>query len=135
MKTIVLLAAIVVTSKTGGTVHTVYVQPGESVRSGQPLATLDTDHLVADLREAEAKVKRARREEADAERQLAENPNARSRYERAVAAREAAWMEAAAIRRKFFDSIIRAPEAGVVEQLKIREGETIAEGAVTFTLR
>jgi multidrug resistance efflux pump len=134
MKTMLLLAVLVAT-RTGGTVEKVYVQPGETVRSGQPLATLETDHLLAALRVAEAKVKRARSIEAAAKAEYEINPNAKERYERAVAAREAAWMEAAGIRRIFFDSIIRAPQAGVIEKLEIEPGDQISEGTVTFVIK
>ena len=138
MKTIVLFTTVIaaavapqrveVAAKTGGTVAEVYVKKGEVVRRGQPLATLETNHLVAEVRRAEAEVKRLRTVERDLE------AAGGAKYEAAVAAREAAWMKAADIRREFFDSIIRSPFNGVVEARRINVGDKVGEGTVTFVV-
>ncbi|HEU4520843.1 MAG TPA: biotin/lipoyl-binding protein [Thermoanaerobaculia bacterium] len=123
-----------VPAKTGGRVLQVFVEEGEPVRAGQPLATLETDHLLPVLREAEAVVVRMRDIEADAEREYQRNPKARAKYEAAIAAREAAWMEAARLRRRFFDAIIRAPHKGVVRKQKVMPADIVGAGDVAFVI-
>lgn len=131
---IALGSEIQVPAKTSGVVAQVLVEEGETVRRGQPLATLETDYLLDVLREAEATVERMRAIEGDAELEMQRNPKARQKYEIAVAAREEAWFAAAKIRRRFFDSIIRAPQKGIVQIRKVEAGSEMREGEIAFVI-
>ncbi len=118
-------------SAVSGVVETVNVRPGQSVRAGEVLASLNQTLFKAALLEARADIDRLTQEEADASRELArvnelyartvaattELDAARLRHARALSLLVAAQARVERARRQLDETEVRAPfEARVLER-------------------
>jgi membrane fusion protein, multidrug efflux system len=120
--------------KVGGVVHRVAADPGDRVRAGQVLATLD-------LREVDAQVARARAAAAKARRDLERLERlARDSVATAVQAQDArtaldvAEADLAAAEFNRSRAVIAAPAAGTVLRRTAEPGELVAPGAPVLSL-
>jgi len=78
-----------VASRTPGRLHEVLVNEGDFVTAGQAIASMDTETLKAQLRQAEAQLQQARSAIATAQSQLAQRESDRAAAQAMVAQREA----------------------------------------------
>ncbi|MDX1582958.1 MAG: efflux RND transporter periplasmic adaptor subunit [Thermoanaerobaculia bacterium] len=137
-----------VAPKVPGIVARVYVDEGDFVRRGEPLAALDTNYLTLDLERAEAELSRARSMEAEALRDLERKKELRSTdsipqslydrtlatSEQATAAREGAEAAVLLAKRRLADAVIRSPLTGVVAERHADVGEHLGDGGVAFVV-
>ena len=111
------------TAKAPGTVARVLVEPGDRVAEGQLLGTLNDDSERAQLKRLEEEFKlqlvRTLRDPAD---QAARQSLLTLRVERDLA------------RSRLLDLSLRAPRAGSVEDIRVREGQPVAPGDHLLTL-
>ncbi len=128
-----------------GRVERLLVDEGDRVERGDTIAVLDSDDLVAALRQRRAALLEARANQADAQRQearfarlLAENAIAQAEYdaeatrlevsEAQVAVAEASLANA---RARLQYAVITAPIPGVIIERRIEVGEMVAPGGFT----
>ncbi len=128
-----------------GRVERLYVDEGDRVERGDTIAVLDSDDLVAALRQRRAALLEARANLADAQRQearfarlLAENAIAQAEYDAEstrleVAEAQVAVAEAslANARARLQYAVITAPIPGVIIERRIEVGEMVAPGGFT----
>jgi biotin carboxyl carrier protein len=111
------------TATSAGTVASVAVEPGQQVEAGALLATLDADNERAQLdrldQEFNLQLSRSLRDPAD---QAARQSLVSLRVERDLA------------RARLADLSLRAPSAGVVEDVSVRPGQAVAPGDQLVTL-
>ncbi len=129
-----------VSAPVSGVVEQVQVMPGQVVRSGDILLTLDATPFKADLAEARAEQERATADEADARRDLeraeelyrrtvsptTELDAARLRHARAQAALAAAQARLERRRWQLAQAEVRAPYTAVVLERRAEPGMTVA---------
>lgn len=117
-----------------GTVERVFVEVGDRVKKGQPLAALRKDSFEDALAIANAKAKQAE----DAQRRLAPMHANRTLPEvkmvEVETGLEAARGAVSLARNNLADTVLRAPEAGVVAARRIESGATALPGVPAFTL-
>jgi RND family efflux transporter MFP subunit len=128
-----------------GRVERLLVDEGDRVERGDTIAILDSDDLVAALRQRRAALLEARANQADAQRQearfarlLAENAIAQAEYDAEstrleVAEAQVAVAEAslANARARLQYAVITAPIPGVIIERRIEVGEMVAPGGFT----
>ena len=128
-----------------GRVERLLVDEGDRVERGDTIAVLDSDDLVAALRQRRAALLEARANQADAQRQearfarlLAENAIAQAEYDAEstrleVAEAQVAVAEAslANARARLQYAVITAPIPGVIIERRIEVGEMVAPGGFT----
>lgn len=128
-----------------GRVERLLVDEGDRVERGDTIAVLDSDDLVAALRQRRAALLEARANQADAQRQearfarlLAENAIAQAEYDAEstrleVADAQVAVAEAslANARARLQYAVITAPIPGVIIERRIEVGEMVAPGGFT----
>ncbi len=126
--------AVDVTAKISDTISNISFESGDLVRAGDVLVELTDDETAADLEEARATRREARRE-VDRVRDLADRGvSAQSRLDEAVAALERAEARVAAIEARLADRIIRAPFDGVVGLRAVSPGQLVGPGDVIARL-
>lgn len=114
---------VAVTSPRGGRVSAVHVQPGDSVHAGDPLLEIeavDERALAARLEEERFSATARFLVEPSDERARGEVASLRAREREAQSQREA--------------KLIRAPRAGVVRDVRVREGQAIEVGSEVATV-
>ncbi|MEJ5211658.1 MAG: efflux RND transporter periplasmic adaptor subunit [Burkholderiales bacterium] len=123
-----------------GIVQTVAVQPGDRVKKGQALVSLDASAFSAQVAEAQAGVAQADEEEKDAKRNLdrvqelynrtviaaTELEAAQLRHVRAKSQLDAARARLAAAQKQLRDATVRAPFDGVVLERQVQPGQVVA---------
>ncbi len=128
-----------------GRVERLLVDEGDRVRRGDTIAVLDSDDLVAALRqrraallEAQANLADARRQEARFARLLAERAIAQAEYDAEATRLEVAEAQVAVAeaglanaRARLQYAVITAPIPGVVIERRIEVGEMVAPGGFT----
>jgi RND family efflux transporter MFP subunit len=118
---------VIVSCQITGIIETIHVDRGSVVTKGQPLATLHTGELDADVRQtkenmdlAKVQLDRAKALSADSVMSKADLDTSRAQYAVAVAN----WEKAKAIREY---AVIRAPFAGVVTEKHARIGQKVVD--------
>ncbi|MEO1767052.1 efflux RND transporter periplasmic adaptor subunit [Thiobacter aerophilum] len=123
-----------------GIVQTVAVKPGDRVKKGQVLVSLDATAFSAQVAEGQASVAQAQEEEKDAKRNLdrvqelynrtviaaTELEAAQLRHARAQAQLTAARARLAALNKQLRDTTVRAPFDGVVLKRQVEPGQAVA---------
>ena len=120
--------------KIGGIVQRVFVRPGESVRAGQVLATLDLREIDAQVSKAKSAATKADRDLARATRLYDDSVATRQQLDDASTAAEVAQADvaSASVNRQF--ARIVAPSDGVVLRRDVEPGELVSPGASVVTL-
>ncbi len=121
-----------VVAKVGGEVRQLYVEEGDSVRTGQVLARLDGDRLRLEVAQTEANLRKLER---DYKRQLELSEKglvARGTAENAKFDLDALRAAYDSARLELSYTEIRAPIDGVISARHIKVGNTIAPNAPTF---
>jgi RND family efflux transporter MFP subunit len=131
-----------------GIVQSVHVKPGDRVKKGQPLVSLDASGFEALVAEARAAVKEAEAEAEDAKRNLdrvqelynrmviamSELEQAQLRHSRAQARLAAARARLAQAGKSLRDAVVRAPFDGVVLARQVEPGQAVASTLKAETL-
>lgn len=131
-----------------GAVQEILVKEGETVVSGQPVAILDVDHLLAKHQEVEAEIERAnamyeltrltKNRTAEASQYRAVSEIDRDQADQNFSAQEAAL---AGVRARLFQieieiekGILAAPYSGVISRRYVDEGTVVEEGSQVLQL-
>jgi RND family efflux transporter MFP subunit len=128
-----------------GRVERLLVDEGDRVERGDTIAVLDSDDLVAALRQRRAALLEARANQADAQRQearfarlLAENAIAQAEYDAEATRLEVAEAQVAVAeaslanaRARLQYAVITSPIPGVIIERRIEVGEMVAPGGFT----
>lgn len=126
--------AVDVTAKISDTISNINFESGDLVLAGDVLVELTDDETAADLEEARATRREARRE-VDRVRDLTDRGvAAQSRLDEAIAALERAEARVSAIEARLADRIIRAPFDGVVGLRAVSPGQLVRPGDVIARL-
>jgi len=121
---------VTVAAEEGGVIRTLYVEKGESVAAGQPIAKIDDALLQAQLRQAIADAELAR-ETFERQRRLWEEEKIGTElaYLQAKYAAERAAANAAVLMERVDRTTIRAPIAGVLDDRMVEVGSMVSPGA------
>jgi RND family efflux transporter MFP subunit len=121
-----------------GRVERLLVDEGDRVERGDTIAVLDSDDLVAALRQRRAALLEARANQADAQRQearfarlLAENAIAQAEYDAEATRLEVSEAQVAVAEARLQYAVITAPIPGVIIERRIEVGEMVAPGGFT----
>lgn len=125
---------IALSFKVGGVIARIGVDPGDVVRSGQTLATLELREIEAGLAKARSATAKAERDLARAQRLYRDSVVTLAQYQDAQTATEVARadLEAAAFNRRY--AVIVAPAAGTVLRRSAEPGENVSSGATVLVL-
>jgi membrane fusion protein (multidrug efflux system) len=123
-----------VVSKVSGIIEEIYVEEGDRVQAGTPLAQLEDEQYKLELDRAESQLKQ-RKNEYDRNKELYDKnvisaeafENAKYNYENQKAAYELAKLNV-----KY--TTIRAPIDGVISKRSIKAGNMLANNEETFTI-
>lgn len=116
-----------ITTKFGGRLKQIMGKEGDTVELNQELARFDTQELAAQLRRAQAEVRRTEQERHSAKAALAQLSNTE-------AAIEAAIVNSELIKTQLDDSILRAPISGRVLYRLAEPGEVLPAGGKVLTI-
>ncbi len=121
-----------VVARVGGIVETLYVEEGDHVDAGAPLAQLDTDQRALELRQSKAELERLR---ADHDRNKAifrENLISRELFDRTRFELESAQASHDMAKLALEYSTIRSPIQGTVSERLIKVGNLVAANSPAF---
>jgi RND family efflux transporter MFP subunit len=119
--------------RSGGTLRSVEVRPGEKVQSGQLLATLESAELSAVVRKARDVLEQNRRDRARAEQLFAREIIARKELDDSRTAEALSLAELRSISYRA-QLTLRAPSNGIVQQRLAEPGENVAAGRAVLVL-
>jgi RND family efflux transporter MFP subunit len=125
---------IALSFKVGGVIARVAVDPGDGVRAGQTLATLELREIDAGLSKARSAASKAERDLARAQRLYTDSVVTLAQYQDAETATEVARadLDAAAFNRRY--AVIVAPSAGTVLRRSAEPGENVSSGTTVLVL-
>jgi RND family efflux transporter MFP subunit len=137
-----------VKSKVAGELRTILVREGESVKSGQVLARIDTqdaqarlDEKIADLEAGRAQLALADKNRANNQALLKQNfisqnafDNVSSNYQVSDARLKAIEAQVALARKALADTVVTAPQAGIISQRHAQAGEKLPVDGRILTL-
>jgi membrane fusion protein, multidrug efflux system len=126
--------AIALSFKAGGVVARIMVDPGDPVRRGQLLASLDLKEIDAGLSKARSAVRKAERDLARTQRLYLDSVATQAQWEDSETAAEQARADwnAAAFNRRY--AVIVAPSDGTILQRSAEPGENVSPGAPVLVL-
>jgi len=137
-----------VKAKVAGELKTILVREGESVKSGQVLARIDTQDAQARLDEKTADLEAARAQLALADKNRANNlallkqnfisqnafDNVSSNYQVSDARLRAIEAQVAVAKKALADTVVTAPQAGIISQRHAQAGEKLPIDGKILTL-
>ena len=137
-----------VKAKVAGDLHTILVREGESVKPGQVLARIDTqdaqarlDEKVADLEGGRAQLALAQKNRANnlallQQKFISQNAfdSVQSNYQVSEAKLKALEAQVALAKKALADTVISAPQAGIVSQRHAQPGEKLPVDGKILTL-
>lgn len=125
---------IALSFKVGGVIARVAVDPGDEVRAGQTLATLQLREIDAGLAKARSAAEKAERDLARARRLYTDSVVSLSQMQDTETAAEVARadLDAAAFNRRY--AVIVAPTAGAVLRRSAEPGENVSSGTTVLVL-
>jgi len=137
-----------VKSKVAGELKTILVREGESVKSGQVLARIDTqdaqarlDEKIADLEAGRAQLALADKNRANNLALLKQNfisqnayDNVSSNYQVSDARLKAIEAQVAVAKKALADTVVTAPQAGIISQRHAQAGEKLPVDGKILTL-
>jgi multidrug efflux system membrane fusion protein len=120
--------------KVGGVIEHIAVDPGDVVRAGQVLATLDLREIDAGLTKARSAAEKAERDLARGRRLYADSVVTLAQMQDAETAAELARadLQAAAFNRRY--AVIVAPSNGTILRRSAESGETVSPGTTVLVL-
>jgi membrane fusion protein, multidrug efflux system len=125
---------IALSFKVGGVIARIAVDPGDAVRAGQTLASLQLREIDAGLSKARSAAEKAERDLARARRLYKDSVVSLSDMQDAETAREVASadLDAAAFNRRY--ALIVAPSSGTILRRSAEPGETVDPGEPVLAL-
>ncbi len=125
---------IALSFKVGGVVARIAVDPGDVVRRGQTLATLELQEIDAGLAKARSAAAKAERDLGRAQRLYRDSVVTLAQYQDAETATDVARadLDAAAFNRRH--AVIIAPSAGTVLRRSAEPGENVSSGTTVLVL-
>lgn len=120
---------VMVISQTQGTVRELLCTVGRRVRAGEVLLRVESELIGAELRVAESAFRKSSEDFERARRLLAGEAITEQQYEGLRLAWEAAEARYIAARKRFEDTSVKAPIAGSVNQVFVRQGALLGPGA------
>jgi RND family efflux transporter MFP subunit len=120
--------------KIGGVIERIAVDPGDVVRAGQVLASLDLREIGAGLTKARSAAEKAERDLARARRLYADSVVTLAQMQDAETAAELARadLQAAAFNRRY--AVIVSPSNGTILRRSAEPGETVSPGTTVLVL-
>ncbi|MEM8814403.1 MAG: efflux RND transporter periplasmic adaptor subunit [Pseudomonadota bacterium] len=118
----------------GGLIEELAVTESEDVERGAVIARLDPRDFRSQVDSARSQFNNAEEEYQRAVRLAAEDAIARSVLEQREAQRDVAKAQLDSAEKALEDAVLRAPFAGVVAQVPVRERETVAAGQLIASL-
>jgi len=118
----------------GGKVASVFVEEGQLVRAGQPLAALDPTDYTLSATQASASAIQANDEYARMRRLYERGSLAPNDYQKFETAAHVAAAQAELAAKRVSDARLSSPISGVVARRGIEAGETVGAGAPVFTI-
>jgi membrane fusion protein, multidrug efflux system len=120
--------------KVGGVIERIAVDPGDVVRAGQVLATIDLREIDASLTKARSASEKAERDLARTRRLYADSVVTLAQLQDAETAAELgrADLQAASFNRRY--AVIVAPSNGTILRREAEPGETVSPGATILVL-
>jgi len=128
------LRSVSVRAQTGGTTDTILVSKGERVEENQPLVKLDEGGRRNSLAEAQAFVQSSRSEQEAAQALQRQRLQSKVQLEQADAALETALARLASVELDIERTTVRAPFAGVINELAVEKGKLIEHGDLVAEL-
>jgi len=116
-----------------GVVERLLVEEGDRVAKGQPLIQLDRTAYQAQLVSAQSRFRQAQLSHARVESLFARKLVAAEQFEASQAALALAEAQFTQAQDQFDKTLIRAPIAGTVTKVNIKEGETVVIGTMNMT--
>jgi membrane fusion protein, multidrug efflux system len=125
---------IALSFKVGGVIARIAVDPGDQVRAGQTLATLELREINATLSKARSAAAKAERDLARARRLYTDRAVSLEEFQDAETMAEVARadLDAAAFNRRY--AVILAPSAGTVLRRSAEPGENVSSGTTVLVL-
>jgi RND family efflux transporter MFP subunit len=120
--------------KVGGIIQRLYVQPGESVRAGQLLATLNPTELNAQVEQANQLYTKAERDWQRTQRLYRDSVATLEQLQNQTTALETSRQTLLLARANQGQTRLYATLSGVVQARPVNEGELVAPGAPVVTL-
>lgn len=120
--------------KVGGVIQRLYVQPGESVRVGQLLATLNTTELNAQAEQANQLYTKAERDWQRTQRLYRDSVATLEQLQNQTTALETSRQTLLLARTSQGQTRLYATLSGVVQARPVNEGELVAPGTPVVTL-
>jgi membrane fusion protein, multidrug efflux system len=127
--TLVPRSEVMVLSQTQGTVMELLCAVGSRVRPGEVLLRVDSELIGAEFQVAESAFRKSSDDFERARRLLAGEAITEQQYGGLRLALEAAEARYIAARKRFEDSSVKAPIAGTVNQVFVRQGALLGPGA------
>lgn len=128
------IKVIAIKSETTGSIENIAVTKGERVAKGDVIATMSADNREASLTVARASLVQARNEYAAASKLAKQGLQSKFNLESSAAKLESARAQVSAAELELDNTIIRAPLAGIVDQLPVEAGDFVDRGNHIATL-
>jgi membrane fusion protein, multidrug efflux system len=119
---------VLATSQAPGVVRRIHVQPGQRVGRGQTLATLDASAIEQQVRAQEAQLSLVRQLYDKQQKLWAQNIGTQVQLLQAKAQYESALAQKQALLAQRAMYTIKSPITGVVDEVKLKEGDMAAPG-------
>ena len=128
------LRSVGVNAQLSGTLLTVRVEEGNSVREGQVLAQIDSRELEAQVKSAEASLEFAQSTAKRSDELFRQQIVTATEYERDRAALAAAQASLEQLRTRLGYATLRAPISGVVTEKRVEAGDIVSPQTRLFTI-
>jgi membrane fusion protein, multidrug efflux system len=123
-----------VVPRLGGTIVELFVEEGDRVTAGQPLARIDDDRYRLSLAQAEANVRRLEQDFRRSQEMQARNLISAEAFERAKFEYEAQRAQFDLAKLELSHTTITAPIAGIVSERMIKVGNTVNTAEPAFVV-
>jgi RND family efflux transporter MFP subunit len=120
--------------KNGGTIRSLFVQEGATVRKGQRLAVVDRTEIDAQVAQAEAAMEKADRDKARVDKLHAGAAAAQNDADNAATAADIAHANLEVARYNQNAAVLIAPEDGRIDKRLAEVGEVVGPGRPIYTL-
>src|SRR5690606_18171501 len=120
---------IMLSAKAAGTINKIYVDEGETVKKGQTLAQIDPDLLNRSMEELKTNLELATTLYERQKNLWEQNIGTEVQYLQSKNNKEALESKIASLQEQLQQTRIIAPFSGIVDEVRIREGELASPGA------
>lgn len=121
-----------VVAKVGGVVETLYVEEGDLIEAGQPLAKLDDEKFIVQVEQAKANLQKLENEYIRSEELYKKNLISAEEFQRAKSEYEYQKASFDLVKLDLHYAVIRAPIRGLVAERMIKVGNMVLANQPTF---